>query len=329
MAKPHTPMIRRLWDSVMHTLAEFWQMVVEYPFMIRAIHLEYHHRQFCEFVARKRHSEINSEDIVSLYNDPLLSFRPPPGKDGQAAAAKSDPATSARRPPRSSVTTPSELERYDDSSDAGNLTATVLPRRRPRSHSSSHHNREDDACRKKLQQPLVYNPGIIHMQCTDECDPLENVFSCFLLIFSSLGLITRHLEDNELEKCRRRLVELCTEWCGFIAEDCIVSSEKTFGWTMKVFEAITSLAPQEDISHMPDQEWELLKARVAGCLRVLIFHFDVLGARSEKRKMQRREQVVRETEELRSLILSFTRESSENPASVTTTSNTPDTDVEK
>ncbi|KAG2023121.1 STE/STE11 protein kinase, variant 2 [Coprinopsis cinerea AmutBmut pab1-1] len=109
----------------------------------------------------------------------------------------------------------------------------------------------------------------------------------------------RYMEKSSLARFNRLLVKLAVSWASFICDDCDPTDRKTFKWTVNSLEFIMQRT-KRNILHIPDDQFELLKAKVGHCMSLLINHFDILGARSnmeakmekEKQEMLLRSKVV-------------------------------------
>jgi mitogen-activated protein kinase kinase kinase len=89
----------------------------------------------------------------------------------------------------------------------------------------------------------------------------------------------RYMERSTLMKFNRLLIKLAISWVSFICDDCDPTDRKTFKWAVNALE-FTLHRTKRDILHLPDEEFEMLRQKVALCMTLLIGHFDILGARS-------------------------------------------------
>ncbi|KAJ1921937.1 Suppressor of Sensor Kinase (SLN1) [Mycoemilia scoparia] len=296
--RPHNPDVNLMWEAVLNSLTNMLNVLSEYPFMIRALHLEYHIRQFNESIVKRKAIRSTS-----------------PG--GGANVARNSPKSP-------NAATPSYTER-------GNPKDHRAKASDPRSPTSVHFQtpqQEKSVESSKLQtdrldSELLNTPSssdlklnsyplhIIRHYCTTSCEQLEQTQFCFSFAMANFSRFSKFIGNSRIRQCQSSIVHMCIEWSGFISEDCVVSEKQTFKWMMPVLEMISSLNPLEELNKLNNSEWKLLKDRIAGCVNVLVYHLDIMGARNEKRLLQEQEQQKRDIEELRNLTLSVTRNADE------------------
>lgn len=80
------------------------------------------------------------------------------------------------------------------------------------------------------------------------------------------------------------LARLAIDWVGFICDDCVPTDRKTFKWAVAALENAVQVTRNENIFHLSEQDFNLMRAKVASCVALLISHFDILGARSSVAK---------------------------------------------
>uniref|UniRef100_V5EW54 Protein kinase n=2 Tax=Kalmanozyma brasiliensis (strain GHG001) TaxID=1365824 RepID=V5EW54_KALBG len=91
------------------------------------------------------------------------------------------------------------------------------------------------------------------------------------------------------------LGRLAIDWIAFICDDCVPSERKTFKWAVTALGNANHITSTENIFRLNEQDFALLRAKVASCMALLISHFDILGARSSVAKAQEdRERLERE-----------------------------------
>lgn len=104
----------------------------------------------------------------------------------------------------------------------------------------------------------------------------------------------RHMDRGSLLKFNRLLIKLAISWVSFICDDCDPNDRRTFRWAVSALEFALHRTRRNNILHLPDDQFELLRQKVATCMTLLISHFDILGARSSKEK-ERHEELLRQT----------------------------------
>lgn len=97
---------------------------------------------------------------------------------------------------------------------------------------------------------------------------------------------------NVMDEFRRghlaiNLINLCIEWLSFICDDCIPTDIKTFRWTVVAIEFTMIMTRGVNIVALSDEQFTKLRLKVAGCMTLLISHFDIMGARSTAERRQR------------------------------------------
>ena len=97
---------------------------------------------------------------------------------------------------------------------------------------------------------------------------------------------------NVMDESRRghlaiTLINLCIEWLSFICDDCVPTDIKTFRWTVVAIEFTMIMTRGVNIVALSDEQFTKLRLKVAGCMTLLISHFDIMGARSTAERRQR------------------------------------------
>ncbi|KAJ1740284.1 Suppressor of Sensor Kinase (SLN1) [Coemansia sp. RSA 1821] len=127
------------------------------------------------------------------------------------------------------------------------------------------------------------------------CDLLEQVQEAFSFVSNTSSRGARFLDLKAERYVRLGLLHMSVGWCAFIAEDCMANERRTFRWAMQALEFTMSTGKNNTLQVLPREDWQLLKAQVAGCVTLMISHFDVLGNRNEdlnvKDRQKRREMV--------------------------------------
>ncbi|KAJ2167343.1 Suppressor of Sensor Kinase (SLN1) [Coemansia sp. RSA 562] len=126
------------------------------------------------------------------------------------------------------------------------------------------------------------------------CDLLEQIQEAFLFVSNTSSRGSRFLDLKAERYVRLTLLHMCVGWCAFIAEDCMANERRTFRWAMQALEFTMTAGKSNSLQVLGRADWQLLKAQVAGCVTLMISHFDVLGKRNDdldgKERQKRREQ---------------------------------------
>jgi mitogen-activated protein kinase kinase kinase len=108
----------------------------------------------------------------------------------------------------------------------------------------------------------------------------ELIQTCFIFAteFGQRSLLS--MDNNRRTMNNMKLTKLALDWVSFICDDCISSDRKTFRWTVQALEFAMGMTRGKHILTLGDDEYAKLRAKVAGCMALLISHFDIMGARS-------------------------------------------------
>ncbi|KIJ68693.1 hypothetical protein HYDPIDRAFT_106931 [Hydnomerulius pinastri MD-312] len=107
----------------------------------------------------------------------------------------------------------------------------------------------------------------------------------------------KYMERSTLTKFNRLLIRLAISWVSFICDDCDPTDRKTFRWAVNALEFTLHRTKRNNILQMPNEQFEMLRQKVASCMTLLISHFDILGARSTleaRKEKERQEELLRE-----------------------------------
>ena len=108
----------------------------------------------------------------------------------------------------------------------------------------------------------------------------ELIQTCFIFAteFGQRSLL--YMDNNRRTMNNMKLTKLALDWVSFICDDCISSDRKTFRWTVQALEFSMVMTRGKHILALGDDEYAKLRAKVAGCMALLISHFDIMGAKS-------------------------------------------------
>ncbi|KAH6845237.1 hypothetical protein B0I37DRAFT_179692 [Chaetomium sp. MPI-CAGE-AT-0009] len=108
----------------------------------------------------------------------------------------------------------------------------------------------------------------------------ELIQTCFIFAteFGQRSLL--YMDNNRRTMNNMKLTKLALDWVSFICDDCISSDRKTFRWAVQALEFAMGMTRGKHILALGDDEYAKLRAKVAGCMALLISHFDIMGARS-------------------------------------------------
>ncbi|KZT22144.1 hypothetical protein NEOLEDRAFT_1181194 [Neolentinus lepideus HHB14362 ss-1] len=124
-------------------------------------------------------------------------------------------------------------------------------------------------------------------------DLLENWY----LFASENGQHAQRVMDRaNLLKFNRLLIKLAISWVSFICDDCDPNDRKTFRWAVNALEFALHRTRRNNILQLPEDQFEMLRQKVASCMTLLISHFDILGARSSlaQKEKEKQEELIRQ-----------------------------------
>lgn len=99
----------------------------------------------------------------------------------------------------------------------------------------------------------------------------------------------RYMDHVPWLKFNHLLIRLAISWVSFICDDCDPTDRKTFRWAVTALEFALLRTKRNQILHIPEDQFEMLRQKVASCMTLLISHFDILGARSAQDAMREKE----------------------------------------
>ncbi len=108
-------------------------------------------------------------------------------------------------------------------------------------------------------------------------DLLENWFTFATDHGQRVGV---HMDHAAWSRFSRQLMRLSISWISFITDMCDPTDRKTFRWAVNALEYAMLMTRGNNILHLDQAEFALLRSKVASCMALLISHFDILGARS-------------------------------------------------
>lgn len=131
----------------------------------------------------------------------------------------------------------------------------------------------------KLSNLIMDSVEIVRKQ-TIGLDCQELIQTCFVFAteFGQRSLL--HMDRNRKQMNNLKLTKLALDWVSFVCDDCIATDRKTFRWAVLALEFAMVMTQGQHILALGEDEYARLRAKVAGCMSLLISHFDIMGARS-------------------------------------------------
>ncbi|EOD52120.1 putative map kinase protein [Neofusicoccum parvum UCRNP2] len=131
----------------------------------------------------------------------------------------------------------------------------------------------------KLSNTIMDSVEIIRKQTTGlECQELIQTCFAFATEFGQRSVY--YMDFNRRALNNLKLTRLALDWVSFICDDCVASDRKTFRWAVVALEFAMMMTRGQNILSLNEEEYTRLRAKVAGCMSLLISHFDIMGARS-------------------------------------------------
>lgn len=86
------------------------------------------------------------------------------------------------------------------------------------------------------------------------------------------------------------LARLAIDWVAFICDDCEPTDRKTFKFAVAALEMAMFVTRSEGILNISEDDFVMMRSKVASCVGLLISHFDILGARDSAAKAKAEEE---------------------------------------
>ena len=131
----------------------------------------------------------------------------------------------------------------------------------------------------KLSNTIMESVEIIRRQ-TQGMENQELIQNCFAFATEFGKRSVGFMDVNRRMMNNLKLTRLALDWVSFICDDCIASDRKTFRWTVVALEFAMAMTRGPNILSITDEEFTRLRMKVAGCMSLLVSHFDIMGARS-------------------------------------------------
>lgn len=142
----------------------------------------------------------------------------------------------------------------------------------------------------KLSNTFMDSVAIIRKQ-TQGMDCHDLIQTCFVFAteFGRRSLL--YMDSNRRQMNNLKLTKLSLDWVSFICDDCKVTDRKSFRWAVPALEFAMSMTTGRHILALGEEEYARLRAKVSGCMSLLISHFDILGAKSNQAAQSERERI--------------------------------------
>ncbi|KAI9735280.1 MAG: Suppressor of Sensor Kinase (SLN1) [Cirrosporium novae-zelandiae] len=131
----------------------------------------------------------------------------------------------------------------------------------------------------KLSNTIMESVEIIQKK-TKGKDSQDLIQMCFAFATEFGKRSVMYMDANRRLMNNLKLTRLALDWVSFICDDCVASDRKTFKWAVVALEFAMIMTRGQGILVISDEEYAQLRIKVAGCMSLLISHFDIMGARS-------------------------------------------------
>ena len=155
----------------------------------------------------------------------------------------------------------------------------------------------------KLSNTIMESVEIIRKQ-TRGLQNQELIQTCFAFATEFGKRSLGYMDDDRRSRNNKQLTKLALDWVSFICDDCTASDRKTFRWAVVALEYAMVMTQGNNILSLEDHEFTHLRQKVAGCMSLLISHFDIMGARSTLAAQAEKQRIEALTGTLRKMDIS-------------------------
>ncbi|GME87421.1 hypothetical protein B5S28_g2029 [[Candida] boidinii] len=141
----------------------------------------------------------------------------------------------------------------------------------------------------RISSAILEGATSIRNQCRSVPNCQELVNNCFIYIRDFGKDCVRNFDPYRRSIMILKLTQLAIEWLGFIVDDCVPTEPKTFRWCVAALEFAMDITRSFNILTLDSDSFYRLKDKVAGCMSLLISHFDIMGARTKELQKKRME----------------------------------------
>jgi mitogen-activated protein kinase kinase kinase len=134
----------------------------------------------------------------------------------------------------------------------------------------------------KLSNTIMDSVAIVRSQTEAagrKWESQELIQTCFAFATEFGQRSAIHMDVQRRAINQTKLTKLALDWVSFICDDCVASDRKTFRWAVVALEFAMVMTRGQNILSISDEEYADLRSKVAGCMSLLISHFDIMGAR--------------------------------------------------
>ncbi|KAJ5634727.1 hypothetical protein N7528_002569 [Penicillium herquei] len=147
----------------------------------------------------------------------------------------------------------------------------------------------------KLSMAIMDSVAVIKNQLRQKTwENNDLIQACYAFATEFGKRSSNYVDPNRRAMNSARLVELSLDWVSFICDECDAADRKTFKWAVAALEYAMAITSSRHLLSLDEEQFARLRLKVAGCMSLLISHFDIMGARSslaaqaEKQRMEER-----------------------------------------
>lgn len=147
----------------------------------------------------------------------------------------------------------------------------------------------------KLSMAIMDSVAVIKNQLRERSwENNDLIQACYAFATEFGKRSSNYVDANRRAMNSARLVELSLDWVSFVCDDCDAADRKTFKWAVAALEFAMAITSSRHLLSLDEEQFSRLRSKVAGCMSLLISHFDIMGARSslaaqaEKQRMEER-----------------------------------------
>jgi mitogen-activated protein kinase kinase kinase len=142
----------------------------------------------------------------------------------------------------------------------------------------------------KLSNTIMESVEVIRSQNGGIASP-ELVQSCFAFATEFGKRSLTYMDANRRMMNNLKLTRLALDWISFICDDCDAADRRTFKWAVVALEFAMAMTRGRNILDISEEDYRRIRLKVAGCMSVLISHFDIMGARSNLAAQQEKSRI--------------------------------------
>jgi mitogen-activated protein kinase kinase kinase len=133
----------------------------------------------------------------------------------------------------------------------------------------------------KLSMTIMDSVAVIKDQLREiKWENNDLIQACYAFATEFGKRSSNYVDANRRAMNSARLVELSLDWVSFVCDDCDAADRKTFKWAVAALEFAMAITSSRHLLSMDEDQFSSLRLKVAGCMSLLISHFDIMGARS-------------------------------------------------